>query len=126
MKRYRESPRRADEHLKWLRSLYAEDTYRPEGRLQDAPPLAALTGTDFKALEAIDRAWTLFAYVRSTGTLRAIALLALEMQPHMRFLARELAARNMDWADRERYWPVVEAEGHKVSEGAKRPVGLWP
>lgn len=101
-------PRRADEHMKWLRTLYTPETYRPEGKLQNAPPLAALTGTDYKALEAVDRAWTLFGYSRSERVLDAIAFLALEMQPHMRFLARELAARAMDWSDRGRYWPRIQ------------------
>jgi hypothetical protein len=71
--------------------------------------LAALTGTDTKALLAIAACWELFAYTRSTGVLNAIRNLLAEMQPSTAPLTRDLIARSMDWSDRDRYWPLVWA-----------------
>jgi hypothetical protein len=88
-------------------------------RTPGLPSLAELTGTDYRALEAIDRAWELLSVTRADSLLTAIALLAREMQPKMRPLARELAARAMDWGDRERYWPEVERTIQQFYEGPK-------
>lgn len=117
----RSKPRLRSEHITWLRNVMADRKERGAGHpaTPDLPPLAALTGTDSKALEAIDRAWELFAYERSDRILHAIALLASSMQESTRPLARELAARQMDWGDRERYWPRVEEM--IASERARNP-----
>lgn len=85
--------RRADEHLRWLRA--------------NGHGLGALTGTDHRALEAIDRCWELYAHTGSERVLAAVAGLIGEMQPSTRFFARELIARAMDWGDRDRLWPLV-------------------
>ncbi len=105
----RTPPRRADEHLKWLKGQYDPETcWRPEGVLVD-PPLAALTGCDHRALEAIDRLLALHSYCDCPAeVLHAVALAASQMQPKMRPLARELIARNKDWSDRERLWPPID------------------
>jgi hypothetical protein len=102
--------RRADEHLRWLRAITGKASFRPEGP-GGLPPLAALTGCDYRALEAIDRLWTLHGYCdHPKRVIRAVALTALEMQDSTRPLARELIAHAKDWGDRERLWPLVEAE----------------
>lgn len=104
----RTPPRRADEHIKWLRSIIGPESFRPEGP-GGLPPLAALTGCDYRALEAIDRLWALHSYCDHPGrVLEAIALAASEMQESTRTFARELIAKNKDWNDRERLWPKVE------------------
>jgi len=114
----RNTPRRADEHLRWLR-LVGKDAVTT-GRQHPATPglltlLPALTGGDFRALEAIDRLWELHSFCdHPAAVLRAVALVALEMQESTRPLARELIARAKDWNDRERLWPLVEAEMAKL------------
>lgn len=92
----RNFPRRADEHLRWLRA--------------NGHDLGALTGTDHLALEAIDRCWALYAHTRYDAVLDAIALLLCGMQPNTRYLGRELIARAMDWGDRDRLWPRVTGQ----------------
>lgn len=111
----RTPPRRADSHMIWLRAQYKEKTcYRPEGPIT-APPLGALTGTDFACLEAIDRMWNALNYADNPECIiRAIALVALEMQKSTRPLAREVIPHSKDWSDRERYWPRVELEMQKI------------
>lgn len=104
----RAKPRRADEHLRWLKAIMGKDSYRPEGP-GGLPTLAALTGTDYKALEAIDRLWALYCYCDNQQyVLIAIAYAATQMQESTRPLARELIAHALDWGDRDRLWPQVE------------------
>lgn len=108
----RTPPRRADEHLRWLKLVIAENspthalprTSRAVGPL---PPLGALTGTDFRALEAIDRCWALLGYVEAETVLVAVTALAKVMQESTRPFARVLIARYGDWGDMDRYWPQV-------------------
>lgn len=89
----RTPPRRADEHLRWLKA--------------NDHDLGILTGTDYRALEAIDRCWELYSYTRTDDVLEAIRLLLRELQPKCWHLARELIAKAMDWSDRGRLWPLV-------------------
>lgn len=89
----RPAPARADEPLRWLRA--------------NGVDLAALTGTDAKALLAIAACWDLFALTRSAGVLGAIDGLLREMQRSTAPLTRDLIARSMDWGDREQYWALV-------------------
>lgn len=85
-------------HLTWLRRNGHED-------------FGALTGTDFAALEAIDRCWQLLPLADSSEPiLAAVALLASQMQPKCRYLASELIARALDWSDIERLWPIIQAK----------------
>jgi hypothetical protein len=92
--------------LKWLRES-GKGGYRPDGPVDW--PIAALTGTDVNVLFAIDRLWALVANADNTDeVLHAIALAARQMQEHLRPMARELAARQLEWSDRGRYWPRVE------------------
>lgn len=111
----REKPRRADEHMKFLRGNSTRAPkgsvcYRPEGPL-DATLIAALTGTDFRCLEAIDRLWAAHSFAdHPDRIIRAIALIALEMQESTRVLAREVIPHAKDWGDRARLWPLVERE----------------
>jgi hypothetical protein len=105
--RRREPLRRADEHLRWLKNISSPESFRPEGPLDF--PLGALTGTDHRALEAIDRLWHLYCSCdHPERVLWAIAYAASEMQVSTRPLARELAAHAREWSDRERLWPLVE------------------
>lgn len=100
---------RADEHIRWLRNIMGSESFRPNG--PPLPPLGALTGTDYAALEAIDRLWNLYCYADHPKlVLRAVALAALQMQESTRPFARELIAHAKDWGDRDRLWPLVEAE----------------
>lgn len=105
----RQPPRRADEHLRWLRAQCANDNgWRPGGPLNIS--LAGLTGTDVAMLEAIDRLWHAHLHaVRPRDICKAVAVCCCEMQVKYLPLARELIARAMDWGDRDRLWPVVEA-----------------
>lgn len=116
--------RRADEHLRWLRAIQGPESFRPDGPA--LPPLAALTGCDYRALEAIDRLWQLYCYCdHPERVIKAVALAALEMQESTRPLARELIAHAKDWGDRARLWPLVEAEmaslrSEPTSSGCKK------
>lgn len=113
----RAKPRRADEHLRWLKAVMGPESYRPEGP-GGLPTLAALTGTDYRALEAIDRLWELYCYCdHPERVLVAVAYAASEMQESTRPLARELIARAKDWGDRERLWPRVEAIIQQIEAG---------
>lgn len=99
----RTPPRRADEHLRWLRA--------------NGHDLAPLTGTDYRVLEAIDRCWEVYCYTSSQHVLQAIRCLLAEMQHHTRPLARELIARAMDWGDRDRLWALVSGPLYNGSKG---------
>lgn len=82
------------EHEKWLKL--------------NGHSLAPLTGTDRRALAAIDACWELYAFASNgVNVLTAVHQLLLEMQPKCWPLARELIARSMDWGDRDRLWSLV-------------------
>lgn len=69
--------------------------------------LAPLTGTDTRALRAIDACWELYATTHSTHAIDAVRELLYLLQAKNHHLARELIARSMDWPDREKLWPLV-------------------
>lgn len=101
-KRTRREP--LPEHLRWLKAR--------------GYSLAPLTGTDLRALAAIAGCWELFCSTKDESILRAIGILARFMQHSTLFFARELAAWQMDWDDRDRYWPTIEfyrAPGKEIS-----------
>lgn len=91
------------EHLKWLKA--------------NGHDLGAFTGTDIRALAAVAATWELYAYTGDDEVLLAIGLLTRRMQRKTRPFARELAAFVMDWSDRDRLWPLVEAEFQRITEG---------
>ena len=70
--------------------------------------LAALTGTDARALDAIVACWTVYAYTGDPFVFEAVRVLVRIMQVHTRPLARELIPFVLDWGDRERLWPLVQ------------------
>lgn len=72
--------------------------------------LAALTGTDARALDAIVACWTAYAYTGEPAVLEAARILIRLMQVHTRPLARELIAFALEWDDRERLWPLVTGD----------------
>lgn len=129
---FKNKPRRADEHMKFLRGNstarrpLSAPCYRPEGPI-DATLIAALTGTDFRCLEAIDRLWEAHSFAdHPERIICAIALVALEMQDSTRPLAREVLAHSKDWGDRARLWPLVEFEMRRISatQHLPPPLGL--
>ena len=72
--------------------------------------LAALTGQDTRALNAIVACWELYAVsdeAGQRGALAAVKLLLPAMQASTRWMARELIPYALDWSDRERLWPMV-------------------
>lgn len=80
--------------------------------------LAALTGQDTAALDAIAACWQLYAYSDDDGrlaALTAVRTLLPAMQPHTRWIARELIPWALDWNDRERLWPLVAEPGRKIA-----------
>lgn len=90
------------EHLRWLKA--------------NGHNLAPLTGTDFRALAAIDACWQLYAHADNDEQVRvAVRALLTQMQPKCWPLARELIARAMDWGDRDRLWPMLFAKIDEAS-----------
>lgn len=87
----------ANAHLVWLRA--------------NKHDLGPLTGTDHKALRAVDACWELYAYTGGVNVRQAAMALVNEMQPSTRYLARELIARHLDWGDRDRLWPLETEAG---------------
>ncbi len=105
--------------LRWLRDS-GRSGWRPDGIVEW--PIAALTGTDVNVLFAVDRLWALMANADNRSeVLHAIALTVRQMQPQLRGMARELAARQLDWSDRARYWPAVERYMHDADIEAAGP-----
>lgn len=96
---------RADEHLRWLRAVVKLGHQRD--LVATLPAFGALTGTDYRALSAIDRCWELYSSTGSKEVFTAIATLVMVMQPHTRPFARALIARSMDWGDVDRLWPCA-------------------
>lgn len=71
--------------------------------------LAALTGQDVRALDAIVAALELYANSDDDGrhgAIAAIRALLPAMQENTRWIARELIPFVLDWDDRERLWPM--------------------
>lgn len=73
--------------------------------------LAALTGQDVLALDAIAACWALYAgdLDAREAALTSIRALLEAMMPHNRWIARELIPFALDWHDRERLWPLVQS-----------------
>lgn len=85
---------RTHEALQWLRA--------------NGHDLAALTGGDVQVLLAIDAAWQALGFVDDrAAVISAVGHLVTQVQPKVRHLARELIARALDWADRDRIWREV-------------------
>lgn len=67
--------------------------------------LAALTGTDSRALDAAVHIVELMAYAGVIDSLaQAFGAVVMEMQPETRYLAYHSVAHVLDWSDRERVW----------------------
>lgn len=93
------------EHLQWLKGNGHE--------------LGALTGTDHKALAAIDALFTLYAYTRKSTVLVAVRFTLAEMQASTRQLAKPLIARAMDWSDVEAVWDTINSDELVLSTSLK-------
>lgn len=96
----------------WARAV-GRDPSSPSALGSNA--LAALTGQDTRALNAIIACWELYASSDEDGALCALAAIRAllpAMQDHTRWIARELIPFALDWDVRARLWPlVVEGEG---------------
>lgn len=88
----------------WCRAV-ERDPHTPS-RLRKGS-LAALTGTDVRALDAFVPTLKLYAYTGSEDLLGAMMLLLKEMQESTRWIARELIPFVMEWSDREKLWPLI-------------------
>jgi len=92
---------------KWARACAADpDSPSNLGRQS----LAALTGQDTRALNAIVACWELYGSSDDAGrfgALVAIRALLPAMQASTRWIARELIPYALEWSDRERLWPLV-------------------
>jgi len=72
--------------------------------------LAALTGQDTRALNAIVACWELYSCSDEDGqrgALDAVRALLPAMQPSTRWIARELIPFVLEWGDRGRLWHIV-------------------
>lgn len=86
------------EHIRWLKANHHN--------------LGMLTGTDWRALEAIDACWRLYVNADDPGVvLHAVRLLLQTMQQKCWHLPRQLIARAMDWGDIDRLWPMPIESG---------------
>lgn len=82
--------------------------------------LAALTGQDARALDAIVMCFELYASSDDDGqrgALEAVRALLPAMQESTRWIARELIPFVLDWSDRERLWPLVAGPNLQLAEG---------
>lgn len=89
--------------------------------------LAALTGQDKRALDAIVACWSLYAGSDpdgQRGALEAARALLPAMQSSTRWIAKELIAYALDWDDRERLWALV-IKPKIVSNAGADPSGRW-
>jgi len=66
--------------------------------------LAALTGTDARALQAAVQIAELYSVDRAKPVAAAFGLVVTRMQDHTRELAYHSIAQVMDWSDRESLW----------------------
>ncbi len=88
----------------WARAC-VKDPSSPSKITKDM--LAALTGTDARALDAIVACLEAYAYTGEPAVFEAVRVLVRLMQVHTRPLARELIPFVLDWSDREKLWPLV-------------------
>jgi hypothetical protein len=83
--------------------------------------LAALTGQDTRALNAIVVCWELYANSDEDGllaALEAVRALLPAMQPNTRWIARELIPFVLNWDDREGLWALVETPDRHSANAA--------
>lgn len=97
----------------WARSV-ARDVERGDpphsGSELSSACLAALTGQDVRALDAIVACFELYASSDDDGqrgALAAVRALLPAMQESTRWIARELIPFVLDWSDRERLWALT-------------------
>lgn len=91
----------------WARAC-VRDTRSPS--LLAHSDLAALTGQDVRALDAIAACWELYALSDAVGqraAIEAARTLLPAMQASTLRVARELIPRSLDWDDRDRVWALV-------------------
>lgn len=96
----RREPPRCSDALQWLRA--------------NGHSLAPVTGTDARALKAFAHLLDLYALTGSSSVVVALAVCVAEMQPKIAPLARELIAWALDWGDRDRMWPDIEAQAEHI------------
>lgn len=105
----------------WARACAKDPASR--SRLQ-AGTLAALTGQDTCALNAIVACFELYAISDDDGrrgALVAVRALLPTMQASTRWIACELIPFALEWQDRERLWPLVS----KPPVTGLDPSGRW-
>jgi hypothetical protein len=92
----------------WVRAVERESATNPKhpSRLYKGC-LAALTGTDVRALNAFVACLKLYSYTAERRVLTAASIVLVETQEKTRWIAKELIAFVMEWDDRERLWPLV-------------------
>lgn len=93
--------------MQWARAC-AKDPSSPSGLREGA--LAALTGQDTRALNAIVACFELYANSDEDGergAIMAVRALLPAMQDSTRWIARGLIPFVLDWSDREKLWPLV-------------------
>lgn len=89
--------------------------------------LPALTGQDIRALSGIVSCWELYACGDESGkkaAIEGVRALLPGMQAQLRWLAKELIPFALDWDDRERLWPLVEARPSRGKQDFD-PSGRW-
>lgn len=100
---------------RWLKECLRD----PSSPARMPSSLGALTGQDVRVLTAISACWELYSCSDEAGgraALEAVRRLLPALQPQCRPFARELIAFSLDWSDRARLWPLVEAtEAARVS-----------
>ena len=102
----------------WARAV-ARDPSSPSKLYREA--LAALTGQDTRALDAIVACLELYSRSDSDGrrgALAAIRALLPAMQESTRWIAREVIPFVLEWSDRERVWGLVTFETFEFSLGS--------
>jgi hypothetical protein len=91
----------------WVRAV-ERDPNTPSKLRKGA--LGALTGTDFRVLNAFVPCLQLYSCTGNEQVLQAARVLLTEMQPSTRWIAKELIAFAMNWEDRERLWPYLDPQ----------------
>lgn len=74
------------------------------------PAFGMLTGQDHRTLAAFAALWDLYAAsdeLGQRGALQAARAILPGLQEKCHPFARELVARSLDWADRERIWRLM-------------------
>lgn len=103
----------------WVRLVEREAVKNPNhpSRLRKGC-LAPVTGTDYRALSAFVACLELYSFAdHPSQVLSAMRLVLGEMQPSVRWIARELIPFVREWEDRDRLWPQIVGPVLKVVEG---------